>query len=440
MKLHDAMRNTIRKYGAAALGDKNLPVVLAGFSAFEEYPEERQVLEAMVSDGSGKKIAGLYLDHDAQGCFALARDIKKSLCRDRHFSEDLAGYAVDSILYALGLQASVAEPSDLGSDPAGACGTLHGSAASVKDRGAEEKTRGSGSGPVSAETGGSEVKGQRSAGAGGWVAGVHAYERPVREAAEPQGCGYGLPGTGSAAPQRNAGAEVGSYGVEWPRQGGPAATGGADGSSGGGKTMFCEKCGAQIPADSEFCPKCGAHVGGPAGSYAAGADRNPVKKRAGCWIIAIIAPIVALLIFSVLALPAYSKSTARAKFTEVTTAAGPIKQQVELCFFDLGALKDAEPNPDTGATSCSSNTGARSRGTGWNLAKAVSEARSRYVFGAEVKNGVITMYSRNIKVNGQEVFTEILVPRIYGSDSAISDSAINWEIAPESTCRQADLC
>ena len=424
MKLHDAMRNTIRKYGAAALGDKNLPVVLAGFSAFEEYPEERQVLEAMVSDGSGKKIAGLYLDHDAQGCFALARDIKKSLCRDRHFSEDLAGYAVDSILYALGLQASVAEPSDLGSDPAGACGTLHGSAASVKDRGAEEKSRGSGSGPVSAETGGSEVKGQRSAGAGGWVAGVHAYERPVREAAEPQGCGYGLPGTGSAAPQRNAGAEVGSYGVEWPRQGGPAATGGADGSSGGGKTMFCEKCGAQIPADSEFCPKCGAHVGGPAGSYAAGADRNPVKKRAGCWIIAIIAPIVALLIFSVLALPAYSKSTARAKFTEVTTAAGPIKQQVELCYFDRETFDGCS---DSGS------------GNGWNLAKAVSEARSRYVFGAEVKNGVITMYSRNIKVNGQEVFTEILVPRIYGSDSAIN-WAINWEIAPESTCRQADLC
>ena len=56
-----------------------------------------------------------------------------------------------------------------------------------------------------------------------------------------------------------------------------------------------------------------------------------------------------------------------------------------------------------------------------------------------MKNGVITMYSRNIKVNGQEVFTEILVPRIYGSDSAIN-WAINWEIAPESTCRQADLC
>ena len=437
MKLHDAMRNTIRKYGAAALGDKNLPVVLAGFSAFEEYPEERQVLEAMVSDGSGKKIAGLYLDHDAQGCFALARDIKKSLCRDRHFSEDLAGYAVDSILYALGLQASVAEPSDLGSDPAGACGTLHGSAASVKDRGAEEKTRGSGSGPVSAETGGSEVKGQRSAGAGGWVAGVHAYERPVREAAEPQGCGYGLPGTGSAAPQRNAGAEVGSYGVEWPRQGGPAATGGADGSSGGGKTMFCEKCGAQIPADSEFCPKCGAHVGGPAGSYAAGADRNPVKKRAGCWIIAIIAPIVALLIFSVLALPAYSKSTARAKFTEVTTAAGPIKQQVELCFFDLGALKDAEPNPDTGATSCSSNTGARSRGTGWNLGRAVRDTQSVYVQSAEVRNGVITMRSKNIKVNGQEGFTEILVPRTAPGNE---DTALEWSISPESTCKQAGLC
>lgn len=113
-------------------------------------------------------------------------------------------------------------------------------------------------------------------------------------------------------------------------------------------------------------------------------------------------------------------STARAKFTEVTTAAGPIKQQVELCHFDRETFDGCS---DSGS------------GNGWNLAKAVSEARSRYVFGAEVKNGVITMYSRNIKVNGQEVFTEILVPRIYGSDSAI-----NWEIAPESTCRQADLC
>ena len=201
--------------------------------------------------------------------------------------------------------------------------------------------------------------------------------------------------------------------------------------------MFCRKCGAQIPDGSGFCPKCGAHVGGLAGSYAAGADRNPVKKRAVCWIIAIIAPIVALLIFSVLALPAYSKSTARAKFTEVTTAAGPIKQQVELCFFDLGALKDAEPNPDTGATSCSSNTGARSRGTGWNLGRAVRDTQSVYVQSAEVRNGVITMRSKNIKVNGQEGFTEILVPR---TAPGSSEAALEWSISPESTCKQAGLC
>lgn len=128
---------------------------------------------------------------------------------------------------------------------------------------------------------------------------------------------------------------------------------------------------------------------------------------------------------------------ARARFIEVTTAAGPIKQQVELCFFDLGALKDAEPNPDTGATSCSSNTGARSRGTGWNLGRAVRDTQSVYVQSAEVRNGVITMRSKNIKVNGQEGFTEILVPRTaLGS----SEAGLNWSISPESTCKQAGLC
>ena len=202
--------------------------------------------------------------------------------------------------------------------------------------------------------------------------------------------------------------------------------------------MFCSKCGSQIPDDSEFCPKCGTPVGGAAGGTGYGPNQNSGKKGTGCWIAAIITGVVFLLIIPIIlaaiALPAYSKYTARAKFTEVTTAAGPLKQQVELCFFDLGTLAGGS-NPDTGATSCSDDQW----GTGWNLVKAVRETKSEYVQAASVKNGVISMTSRNISVYGNDSFTLILVPHqeAYGSGG---DTALNWTIAPESTCKQAGIC
>lgn len=187
--------------------------------------------------------------------------------------------------------------------------------------------------------------------------------------------------------------------------------------------MFCSKCGSQIPDDSVFCPNCGAPAGGPG----SGANQNSGKKGTGCWIAAIVIGAVFLLIIPIIlvaiALPAYSRYTARAKFTEVTTAAGPLKQQVELCYFDLGTLDG-----------CSDSRS----GNGWNLERAVKDARSKYVFGAEVKAGVIVMYSQNIHVNGEQVFTEILVP--HPAYDGSNDYALSWKIAPESTCKQADLC
>ena len=102
---------------------------------------------------------------------------------------------------------------------------------------------------------------------------------------------------------------------------------------------------------------------------------------------------------------------------------GPLKQQVELCYFDLGTLDG-----------CSDSRS----GNAWNLERAVKETRSKYVFGAEVKDGVIVMYSQNIHVNGEQVFTEILVPHL--ANDVSNDYAISWKIAPESTCKQADLC
>ena len=168
--------------------------------------------------------------------------------------------------------------------------------------------------------------------------------------------------------------------------------------------MFCSKCGSQIPDDSVFCPNCGAPAGGPG----SGANQNSGKKGTGCWIAAIITGVVFLLIIPIIlaaiALPAYSKYTA-------------------LCYFDLGTLDG-----------CSDSRS----GNAWNLERAVKETRSKYVFGAEVKDGVIVMYSQNIHVNGELVFTEILVPHL--ANDVSNDSAISWKIAPESTCKQADLC
>ena len=53
MKLHEPPGKVIRQSGVSVLPEKRLAFMLSGLGAFGEYPAMRQVLDAIVQDGSG---------------------------------------------------------------------------------------------------------------------------------------------------------------------------------------------------------------------------------------------------------------------------------------------------------------------------------------------------------------------------------------------------
>ena len=146
-------------------------------------------------------------------------------------------------------------------------------------------------------------------------------------------------------------------------------------------------------------------------------------------------------ILAAIALPAYSKYMNKAKFTEVVTAAGDLKQQVELCYNDLGTLtgcSSAGAASSAGSSAGTTATTTTGNGFGWNLTQAVAAIGSKYVASATVTNGVIEITSQGITQGNVSAFTYKLTPSEANSNNGGNGSALNW--TSSGSCVNADLC
>jgi prepilin-type N-terminal cleavage/methylation domain-containing protein len=142
-----------------------------------------------------------------------------------------------------------------------------------------------------------------------------------------------------------------------------------------------------------------------------------MKKQTGFTLIELMIVVAIVAILAAVALPAYQKYTARAKFTEVITATSGVKQQVELCMYDKGF-----------ANAACTNTAAAS-GAGWTL-KVPSAYATDYLATIEVASGTITATA--VATNNLGGKKYVLTP------TEGTAGQIKWAISGD--CKAADLC
>ena len=117
MKLHEALRKIIRRFGVSVIEDKSLMSFLFDCRAFDDCHAEREVMQAIANGSYGKRIC-LAADESDDKILRFADSLRDSMVREENFRQELADYAVDSILFALGIVSSVKEPRDHGSEAA----------------------------------------------------------------------------------------------------------------------------------------------------------------------------------------------------------------------------------------------------------------------------------------------------------------------------------
>ena len=140
-----------------------------------------------------------------------------------------------------------------------------------------------------------------------------------------------------------------------------------------------------------------------------------MKKQTGFTLIELMIVVAIVAVLAAVALPAYQKYTAKAKFTEVVSAANPVKQQVELCFFDTQAF-----------TTCSNGAS----GAGWTIGTAASYGNGNYVGTVTVAGGTITVVPTT-KDGFAAANTFVLTPRA-------NNGSVVWAVS--GGCKAAGYC
>ncbi len=139
-------------------------------------------------------------------------------------------------------------------------------------------------------------------------------------------------------------------------------------------------------------------------------------------------------ILAAIALPAYAKYMARARFTEVTSAIDGVKKQVELCIFDLGQTKFSASQKITPATVDGKTCQNGDNGNGWKIGESTDYA-TKYVATIVVEAGVITATA--ISGNGLNSATYQIEP----FNGAADNGVIDWKRNDtNSDCITKELC
>ncbi len=170
-----------------------------------------------------------------------------------------------------------------------------------------------------------------------------------------------------------------------------------------------------------------------------------MKKSKGFTLIELMIVIAIIGILAAIALPAYARYMARARFTEVTSAVDGVKKQVELCIFDTAPA--FTPNAIVPAATCD-NDAAEAAGNGWRIGTQASY-ETKFVQTIRVDSGVIVATAKN--VNGLGGSTYIVAPFFGPNNNGVIDwvPADNIAHAPHAaytyggarmTCMDNDLC
>ena len=141
MRLHEALRELSEQFGESILGNRDLPLMLKAYRAFDELPAMEDVMKSMMNGSLVNELMSQIRQGEAKKGSLWADSLKKSLAKAGHFSPDLAGYAVDSVCFALGLTDSVSEPSHHGTEgaaPGGEGGSAESGQASGENSGSAE--------------------------------------------------------------------------------------------------------------------------------------------------------------------------------------------------------------------------------------------------------------------------------------------------------------